>query len=98
MEGAAEAPADAESAVVRAMRAPHEPTQEEREGHEATHIPYRCWCRHCVAGRGRSEPHQTHDSDEHAFPTIAVDYVFFGKDEGDENVSPILVLKDSKAR
>ena len=34
------------------------PTQKQRMEHEATHIPYQSWCRHCVRGRGRNRPHR----------------------------------------
>ena len=34
------------------------PTRREREEHEATHIPYRSWCEHCVKGRGRKRAHK----------------------------------------
>ena len=27
------------------------PTQREREEHEATHVPFRDWCAHCMMGR-----------------------------------------------
>ena len=37
-----------EAVKVRVRRAPGEPTKKEREEHEATHIPYRDWCAHCV--------------------------------------------------
>ena len=42
-------------AVVR--RGVEGPTKKEREEHEATHCPYRSWCRHCVRGRGRNSLH-----------------------------------------
>ena len=35
----------------------NKPTQREREEHEeATHVPFRDWCAHCMMGRGRSPP------------------------------------------
>ena len=43
-----------ECAPVRVRRAPDESTRKEREEHEATHNPYRSWCRHCVRGRAGS--------------------------------------------
>ena len=30
------------------------PTQREREEHEATRVPFRDWCVHCMMGRGRT--------------------------------------------
>ena len=37
------------------------PTQKAREEHEATHVPFRDWCTHCMMGRGThpSPRHQT---------------------------------------
>lgn len=32
------------------------PTKKEREEHEATHCPYRSWCRHCVRGEAEIRP------------------------------------------
>ena len=31
--------------------------QKEREEHEATHVPCRDWCTHCMMGRGRTHDH-----------------------------------------
>ena len=50
--------AEEEGEVVRIRRAPKGPTRREREEHEATHIPYREWCPHCVRGRGTNRPHR----------------------------------------
>ena len=36
-------------------RDPREPTKEEKEKHEKTHMPFRSWCRHCVRGIGKEE-------------------------------------------
>ena len=32
-------------------------TKVEREEHERTHIPYRCWCRVCAKGRKGKNSH-----------------------------------------
>ena len=42
----------------RVVRAPRVPTQEERDAHEATHIPHEEWCEVCVAGRCRNKAHR----------------------------------------
>ena len=34
------------------------PTLAEREEYERTHIPYRSWCRHCVAARAINPAHR----------------------------------------
>ena len=40
------------------LRAPQVVTKAEREEHEKTHIPYRCWCRACVRGRRKKRAHR----------------------------------------
>ena len=42
----------------RVGRIPREPTQKERDAHEATHLPHEEWCEFCMAGRGRNRPHR----------------------------------------
>ena len=42
----------------KAVRAPRVPTQEERDAHEAIHIPHEEWWEICVAGRGRNKAHR----------------------------------------
>ena len=39
----------------RVIKAPRVPTQEERDAHEAMHIPHEEWCEVCMAGRGRNK-------------------------------------------
>ena len=34
------------------------PTLAEREEHERTQLPYRNWCRHCVAARASNPAHR----------------------------------------
>ena len=39
----------------------NKPTQRERKEHEeATHVPFRDWCAHCMMGRGRSHFDKSH--------------------------------------
>ena len=42
----------------KTRRSPKAPTKAEREAHDATHLPYRAWCHHCVRGRGAKKPHR----------------------------------------
>ena len=70
----------------RVMRNPRQPTQAEREEHEATHMPAREWCPDCVRGRGVSDQHRKHRPhiqdaavpEELAIPTLSIDYTFVG--------------------
>ena len=53
-----------------------QPTQREREAHEATHVPFRDWCAHCMIGRGRTHIAKQNSEDESRRPIIAMDYSF----------------------
>ena len=46
-----------------AMTVPEGPSNQEREEHELTHIPFRSWSEHCVRGRARSRAHKRRDPD-----------------------------------
>ena len=39
-----------EARAPRCARSPLQPTKAEWEAHQATHLPYRSWCRFCVDG------------------------------------------------
>ena len=56
----------------------NKPTQREREEHEATHMPFRDWCAHCMMERGRTHHHiaKQKSEDESRRPIIAMDYFF----------------------
>lgn len=36
---------------VTIVKAPHKPTKEQWERHQASHTPYEAWCKHCLAAR-----------------------------------------------
>ena len=80
---------------LRRQRAPAEPTAEEVIEHEEHHEPYRAWCPHCIAGRGRSDKHDQRDHQADALPVIGMDYGYLGK-ELDAN--PLFCAKDQKHR
>ena len=74
--------------------------RQEREDHNAAgHVPYRSWCRACVAGRGRCDAHLTLRSFVSATTTIGIDFgyledkVTLGEQEA--GPSPILVTRSS---
>lgn len=92
---------DVVESAVRPLRAPQAPTRDEIDAHEASgHCNYRSWCRACIAGRGRSDPHSSASGDEHALPTVAIDYAYLGEPPGEdaERSCPILVLKSGRDR
>ena len=95
---AAEMEEDMEEAYVKARLAPKEPTAAERLKHEATHLPYRAWCQHCVRGRGRCKPHyrKTGGHGDNAIPKITMDYFFLGTEDVAAEDNPMFVLADEE--
>ena len=67
----------------KALRQPQGPTREEWLRHMVSHMPYRAWCPHCVAGRGKASAHfsKLHEPQR----IISCDYCFMGKG-GEEEV------------
>ena len=87
-----------EAAEVRAKRGPTEPTEAEMLKHEATHVPYRSWCQHCVRGRGRRKPHYRRDEGEggNKAPKVSMDYFFLGGEECEASENPVFVMLDEE--
>ena len=79
------------------------PTQREREEHDATHVPFRDWCAHCMMGRGRTHHHvmKQRSEDESRRPVIAMDYFFMrvesspsAQEISEEPITCIVVKED----
>ena len=66
----------AKEAPVRPTRNLADPTSEERERHDVTHLPVRAWCPVCVAARATEDPHSRATVEEKAEgkPQICADY------------------------
>eukprot|EP00972_Heterocapsa_arctica_P080442 11854515-Heterocapsa_arctica.AAC.1 len=62
----------------RMMPNPRAPTRAEIDEHQATHLPYRAWCPHCVTGGGRDHAHFLKSAAEVEAngPLIVADYGF----------------------
>ena len=81
----------------------NKPTAREREEHEATHMPFRDWCTHCMMGRGRTHLHvsKKRSEDLSRRPTIGMDHYFLKPNSTassqtipDESVTCIVVKED----
>ena len=64
-----------ESQQLKRTNDPVLPSKEEIEAHRRTHLPYRSWCKFCIAGRGTGIPHASmpHQS---RIPIVHLDYFF----------------------
>ena len=69
------------------------PSEAERKLHELTHLPYRDWCQHCVAGKGKENHHKTL---KNKTPSVQLDYSYLkqGPDEKLIKVKPTEVTKE----
>ena len=54
-------------------KSPHSPTEEEKERHYTTHLPYRSWCPICVQARGKEDSHKSAKKKHEGEPTIVMD-------------------------
>ena len=91
--GAAEEEAE-EAVAVRPARTPCSPTRAEREDHESTHLPFRSWCSHCVAGRSGTPAHRLvddPDGERRGLPEVHLDYAFLRRDGSDEMLKLLIV-------
>ena len=69
-----------EARRAKPLAAPTEPTSQERQEHNLTHLPYRTWCQVCVEAKGKLHQHPRLTSKQ---PVVQIDYGFLGL-EGDE--------------
>ena len=86
-----------EAVKVKLCKDPGCPTAQERAEHEATHLPFRSWCRACVEGRQTNRPHASHVHVEGEVPSVLLDYGFISK-VGEEKSVTVLVMKDRESR
>ena len=82
-----------EEHTARVRTTPTKPSSAEVASHEATHTPYRSWCKVCVAASAREDPHprRKQRDEETGLPMISMDYEFL-----EEKVT-VLVAKDESS-
>ena len=73
---------------------PREPSEQERNEHNMTHLPFRNWCRHCIRGRGKEEACRR-TREEVNVPEIHLDFMFMGEESGGKAIS-MLVAKERR--
>ena len=76
----------------------YRPTAQEMQAHSRTHVPYRNWCRHCVAARGPNKPHRRVERDGEAPRNeVHADYCFLRDLKGGRPRSPLLAGTGGRA-
>ena len=82
----------------KTARRPLLPTKAEFDNHYPLHLNYRSWCKHCVAGKARSNQHiQNKEEDRVRLgTTLNADYAFMSgeHDEGEQGMQPALIMYD----
>ena len=78
--------------VPRGIPAPSQPSREEKERHDLTHINYRSWCPHCVFGRRNNSAHRRSHSGKRNIPLLCADSCFV-RDVEDPECLSVLVGK-----
>ena len=76
------------------VTSPDDPTQEERDLHDATHLPPRSWCRVCLEARAREDGHfrQGESRKAQGVPIISLDYAFIDHKDSEQK-NGIVVMK-----
>ena len=88
----------------KSPQTPFAPSRQERAEHNVAHCPFRSWCAHCVAGKGKGKPHfaSTPSVKEAAsIPLIGVDYAFVNNTNADDEEwaeIKIMAIKDSVSK
>ena len=77
-----------------ARKPPPGPTAEELEKHELTQVVFRSWCRHCVSGRAKEDPHRRIATHQGRTPKVMLDWMFFTSDQEPGVQLPVLVVYD----
>ena len=62
----------------RGQPSPNEPSQQERERHDLTPLPYRRWCSVCVQAKGKRSPQPTTQDRK---PVTQIDFAFMSTKE-----------------
>ena len=86
-----------EGPVVKALPEVYQPTAEELAKHCLTHLPYRRWCKWCVAARMANFPHWTMPPFSRECPLLVMDYCFL-KHPGEDAFLTVLVGRTYPSR
>ena len=87
-----------EAKTPEVLRDPGAPTPKEVDQHNATHLPFRSWCPHCLSGKAQDQHHKKREEqDEKQIPEIVLDYVFLASADDEETI-PIQVARDRRTQ
>ena len=67
----------------KALPTPKLPSRAVIAHHNLTYIPYRSWCKFCVAARRNNDPHRSQHEGEPTVPCLVADYCFLRESQDD---------------
>ena len=73
--------------VPHSIAAPPQPSKEEVARHNLTHVNYRSWCPHCVAGRRNNTAHRSLPHRTRRVPLFVADYCFLRDVQDEDNLT-----------
>ena len=85
----------------KVIKAPRTVSKEERDTHEATHMPFRSWCRHCVRARARNMQHSKNTEQEDTgskVPRVSMDYFFMSEEDKRACTNPLFIMTDEESK
>ena len=80
-----------------------EPSEQERESHYMTHLPYQAWCPHGVAGEAPNEAHRRQATEESNIIEpgevliIGIYFSFMSNEENEKGQNPLIIMADKQA-
>ena len=80
------------------LAAPRPPIAQEKELHQAIHLPFQPWCGVCIGAKGRRRAHRSPvrwSLRDDAVAVVAFDYHFFGTEGAHAADWPTLVMVDT---
>lgn len=80
----------------KGLRIPTTPSETERRDHKLTHVPFRAWCPHCVAGKAKDPAHCSLARSHDGLPKAFLDCYYVG-DEVDEELATCLGMTDQQS-
>ena len=89
-----------EAITAKVLPSPSPPSRQEMLEHNITHVPFRNWCPHCLAGKAKSMKHmQGAGLGVSETPVVSMDYMFMGdrgRESTGEGEEEEIIINDEK--
>ena len=75
---------------------PDQPTEQEVQEHNTTHIPFKPWCELCIAHKGRQDKHHLESHSASTFSVVSFDFGY--ADRGTDDSLTVLFMHDRSTK